>query len=162
MPTIIKSYDEFKRENGGHPIRVGDRILFATGAFCNDYGIQAEPPQDDVARLVLQKEYWTERLARAESDFYETKETLNNFGVLPNINLYYPDLLHGKSPADALKALRKHVLDCRDALKQIERDWQKTDEYKKRQERIRQRQERERREEERLAKIREEIEDIEI
>lgn len=85
MPLVlIESFEEFSRRHGGNPVSTGHRLVFPTGAQCDDMeGSQRwEPPADATALLHARKKYVSARLRQAEGEFHQTQSAFSEQAAL--------------------------------------------------------------------------------
>lgn len=104
--TSAESHDEWACRQGGPGVRVGNALLYPSGAVCTDMGIRIDPPADEENRLRRQVAYWREKLTRTERDLADlvaVQRSLAGWWKWP-VERYGPDPGEPEAAVDRLRA----------------------------------------------------------
>ena len=83
MPIAMNDVDYrvWETQQGGNPVRVGGRLLFPSGARCDDWAMHREPPPADPVALADRKRaYLTARLDQVDRDVQHLDAALRGLG----------------------------------------------------------------------------------
>jgi hypothetical protein len=98
-------YRLWEAQQGGNPVRIGGRLLFPSGARCDDWAMVREPPPADPAALADRRRAYLEaRLNQVDMDTRSLDAALRGLGQ----PFKWPTARYGDPPepkADGKKAL---------------------------------------------------------